>query len=139
MSLLSTRITDTGDKTDDISEVKEADQICQHPMYGYCKFQTQCQKIHVQGQHEAFAACNGIKSCKKRHPKVCKRFEIEKYCKFGRECAYAHLKSSNVEEYSKLEDTVISNIANMKAELIGLKHVIQKLALHEVVVSQGAP
>ena len=63
---------------------------------------------------------------------MCKRFEIEKYCKFGRECAYAHLKSGNVEEYSKLEDTVISNIANMKAELIGLKHVIQRLAPHEV-------
>ena len=89
-------MTDTGDKTDDISEVKESNQICQHHKYGYCKFQTQCQKIHVQGQCEALAACNGIKSCKKRHPKVCKIFDIEKYCMFGRECAYAHLKSGNV-------------------------------------------
>ena len=100
------------------------DQICQHHKYGYCKFQKRCQKKHLEGQCEALGACKEIKTCNKRHPKPCKRFKLETLCKFGVDCAYAHIENDN----SKLEATVIHYIASMKAEIIELKGVIQRLA-----------
>ena len=99
------------------------DQICQHHKYGYCKFQKQCQKKHLKGQCEALGACKEIKTCNKRHPKPCKRSILETFCKFGLDCAYAHIENYN----NKLEATVIHHIASMKAEIIELKEVIQRL------------
>ena len=43
------------------------------------------------------------------------------FCKFGLDCTYARIENYN----SKLETTVIHHIANMKANLIELKEVIQ--------------
>ena len=108
------------------------DQICQHHKFGYCKFQKQCQKKHLEGQCEALGACKEIKTCNKRHPKACKRFIHDTLCKFGLDCAYAHIENDN----SKLEATVIYHIANMKAEIIELKEVIQRLVPLDQTVNE---
>ena len=108
------------------------DQICQHHKYGYCKFQSQCQKRHVEGHCEALGACQQKTSCNKRHPKACKRFTLEKFCKFGLDCDYAHLNSDN----SNLEATVVSHIANMKAEIIELKYALQRIAPNDLVAGE---
>ena len=65
-------------------------KICNHYKYGYCKFREHCQNHHVFGE------CKDLSACKKKdyhkvHPKVCKRFFMEKFCKFGEDCYYIHL------------------------------------------------
>ena len=107
-------------------------KICQHHKYGYCKFLSRCQKKHLQGQCDALGECKELKSCDKRHPKPCRRFTVEKVCKFGVDCAYAHLES----ETSKLEKTVIDNVGSMKVEIFELKDALQRLAPNDEVGSE---
>ena len=100
-------------------------KICKHYKYGFCKFQDYCQKEHVEGECNALHACKS-KDCNKRHPKVCKRFAIDKFCKFGEECAYRHPqdKSEEVQKLSarnKLEiDKLKEEVKELKLEIEGL-------------------
>ena len=52
-------------------------QMYQHHKYGYFKFNIWCQKKHVEGQYKALSACQKMKTCYKRNPKVCKQFAIQ--------------------------------------------------------------
>ena len=71
-------------------------QVCTHFKYGYCKFKEHCEREHVTGECKALFACKS-KVCNKRHPRVCKRFSLEKFCKFGSDCAYLHLVDTGVQ------------------------------------------
>ena len=71
-------------------------QVCNHYKYGYCKYQDQCQKRHVDGQCNSIHAYK-VKACNKRHPRVSKRYSLEKFCKFKEECAYLHLEDTSSE------------------------------------------
>ena len=75
---------------------------------------------------------NKKENCNKRHPKTCKRFSFERFCKYGVDCAYEHMDSEN----SKLEETVILHIARMKAEIIKLKYTIQRFTQSDHVAGE---
>ena len=53
-------------------------------------------KRHVDGQCNSLHACK-VKACNKRHPRVFKRYSLEKFCKFKEECAYLHLEDTSSE------------------------------------------
>ena len=61
---------------------------CKHFQTSYCKFQKHCRKHHVKEICET-EHCK-TKTCKYRHPKVCKFFTAHNTCKFGGQCAYNH-------------------------------------------------
>ena len=94
-------------------------EICKHYKYGFCKFQDQCQKEHVEGECNALYACKS-KVCNKRHPKVCKRFSLERFCKFGEECAYRH-PTDKSDEVQKLSAKHEIEIRKLKEEVKELK------------------
>ena len=73
--------------------------------FGFCKFKDMCRKPHVMEICQD-SSCKAIKSCSKRHPKVCKRFAAENECKFGIECSYQHIKSVKCIEQNKLKEKV---------------------------------
>ena len=99
---------------------------------GIASLKSSVRKKHLEEQCEALGACKEIKTSNKRHPKASKRFILETFCKFGLDCAYAHIENNN----SKLEATVIHHIAIMKAEIIELKEVIQRLAPLDQTVNE---
>ena len=109
-------------------------QICYHYKYGFCKIQDNCQKRHVQGECNAASGCK-VKVCDKRHPRVCKKFSLEQFCKFGDECAYRHpldtsdqfqkLCLRNEKEIIKLKEEVSELKLEIK-QLTSLKHLVQK-------------
>ena len=91
-------------------------EICTHYKYGFCKFQDHCLKEHVEGECNALRECKS-KVCNKRHPKVCQRFSLEQFCKFGEECAYRHPLDKNYKA-QKLSAKHEIEIGNLKALLI---------------------
>ena len=50
--------------------------------------------------------------CNKRHPKVCKRVSLEKFCKFGSDCTYLHLIDSSVKVQKQLNDFDLERSSN---------------------------
>ena len=71
-------------------------QISNHFRFGYCKNKENCVKKHMADKCKNISTCKS-KVCIKRHPKICKRFSVEKFCKFGPGCAYLHLLDPSVD------------------------------------------
>ena len=51
----------------------------------HCKFKEHCEKQHGKGECKYLLACKS-KTCNKRHPKVCRRYSLEKYCSVLASC-----------------------------------------------------
>ena len=104
------------------------DQICSHYMFGYCKYKESCVKQHVKGECKKLAACKS-KVCLKRHPKVCKRFAVEKFCKYGPGCAYLHRldPSAGVQKNKDIENDL--KIKLLEEEVVLLRSQILQLGV----------
>jgi hypothetical protein len=92
--------------------------VCHHHKFGYCKFKQQCLKEHVKNECEDLSSCREIKFCRKRHPKICRRFSIENFCKFGEQCSYVHLSKDHKTVSKEVFDDIVENIK--KTSRLGL-------------------
>ena len=110
-------------------------RICQHYKYGYCKYKNQCKKEHVEGKCEALSACPDIKACNKRYHKVCKQLAIQRFCRYGRECAYAHFQSETKVD-AKCKETMVNDINIVKAELCELKETLIRVVSRDLETKQ---
>ena len=66
-------------------------EICMFDKYGFCKEREKCEKTHLTEicvQEE----CDS-KKCDKRHPRPCKYFQQNGYCKYKSNCKYGHKQS----------------------------------------------
>ena len=94
-------------------------KVCSNFKYGFCKFKEHYKKAKV---------------CNKRHPKVCKRVSLEKFCKFGSDCAYLHLIDSSVKVQKQLNNFDLNKSSNelqikiLEDEVKTLKSQIDQLA-----------
>ena len=103
-------------------------EICRHFMYGYCKFKENCMKQHVKVECKDLSACKS-RECVKRHPKVCKRFSEEKFCKFKAGCAHLHSvdQGSQVQQQKYIQNEL--KIKLLEEEVIVLKFQILQLGV----------
>ena len=101
--------------------------MCQHHKFGYCKFKQQCLKEHVKNECEDLSSCREIKFCRKRHPKICRRFSIENFCKFGEQCSYVHLSKDHKTVSKEVFDDIVENMKNIRAEVDLLKKTVKSL------------
>ena len=72
------------------NQIKMTSNVCQHFKFGFCKFKNKCNKDHKTEEICINRSSCKTTSCNKRHPKVCTRFTLEKYCRFGDKCSYFH-------------------------------------------------
>ena len=131
MQVASCKRTDLGDVTLARKDNKKEaywransmdNSICQHHKFGFCKFREQCTKEHVKEKCKHSSACKNLKNCNKRHQRVCKRFVLERFCKFGDGCAYLLDAGPNTKEaYNKL----VEDLKNIKAEVDLLKRTVK--------------
>ena len=61
--------------------------------YGYCKYGTKCDNIHLTDICEQNKCCRGTYQCDKRHPYICSYFNKYGRCKWRSFCAYTHVES----------------------------------------------
>ena len=85
--------------------------VCRHHQRGFCKHADKCHKHHVN-EICSTIPCKDL-NCTKRHPKKCKYFEENNFCKFNTKCAYSHEKPEisvevkyALEEIQKLKDEI---------------------------------
>ena len=110
------------------------EEVCNHDKYGYCKFGEQhCRKIHFKEICQSLSSCPKKPVCNKRHPRSCKRFTAESFCRFENSCAYSHqekneFQNKNIlcEMQAKMQNLEIThkvgiNNPNNKVELLSKK------------------
>ena len=82
------------------------DEISWFSKFGYCYYKECCKRKHYGQKCEELGECRNIKSCEKRHPKLCRKFSSGNTCKFKSECAYSHKKSVKSQEINLLRTQV---------------------------------
>ena len=55
--------------------------VCKYNKFGYCKYNNQCENIHIKGECKVGRTCQKIQSYKLRHPKMCERMALEGFCR----------------------------------------------------------
>ena len=74
--------------------------------YGFCKFKEKCGKRHLKEECKDLADCKCKTICNKRHPKFCKRYILDRTCRFGQSCEYLHKEEDKPEEENKLKERI---------------------------------
>lgn len=94
--------------------------VCNYQKYGFCKFKTNCKNEHLEEECQDHSTCVSIKICKRRHPRMCKRYALEKFCRFGSDCAYYH----------QVQSTLVSKNDNSEIEskVIELKKIVKEMS-----------
>ena len=67
----------------------DASPVCKHFQTGFCKFAENCKWRHEKEICQ-ITRCSS-KACRKRHPKLCKFFALNNFCKFEDLCCYKHI------------------------------------------------
>ena len=79
-------------------------EVRNHYQTGFCKYQQQCTKEHVNYICNDKYECKDI-TCKMRHPKICKIFKVFGKCMFD-DCAYHHVNNTDNNKVKVLENEV---------------------------------
>ena len=117
MSLLSARMTNSGEKA----------VVCKYNKFGYCKFRDSCKRLHLKETCENGASCASITSCQKRHPRVCKIYEIEQSCRFGSKCSYFHSNSTKQKETDQRLKFLENRLDDMSSKIESLEGELEKI------------
>ena len=101
---------------------------CKYNKFGFCKYCDQCTRLHYTEKCNNLAACSDIKRCPKRHPKACKQYSLERFCRFGNSCSYEHCgqQESNKESENALKIKELEKSVKDMSEKI--KHMESELA-----------
>ena len=105
--------------------IKMTANICQYFKFGYCKFNSLCNKDHITDEICTERSACKTKSCIKRHPKACKRYAIERFCRFGETCAYFHVNEMSEDVKAKVE----AAIKPYELKINQLEHEIKNMRL----------
>ena len=98
------------------------DVVCKHFKFGFCKTRvgTNIWKIIAKIWN------NVIKEiCNKRHPRLCRKFAVNNFCKHGTACTYHHQTKSVIEE--KLSKDVINQLNDLAKKVIKMQSKINIL------------
>jgi hypothetical protein len=102
------------------------DGVCQFQKFGYCKFKEECKRKHLAQVCENLSGCINKKHCEKRHPKNCKKYASEVGCRHGKDCAYNHHETKQVEESNELKEKIMI-LEKKVAEMIKETSRLEKL------------
>jgi hypothetical protein len=104
------------------------EEVCMYQKFGHCKYKEGCLKNHLQETCQDGLACDKQKSCQKRHPKGCKGYAMDGFCRFGDGCSYHHQehKTINSEMNIKVE-TLEKTLHEMAAKINELEDKIKEM------------
>ena len=99
-----------------------------HQKFGHCKYKEICLKNHLQETCQNGLACDKQKSCQKRHPKGCKRYALDGFCKFGDICLCHHQEHKTVNSENNIKvETLEKTIHEMSLKINKLEDKIKEI------------
>ena len=115
------------DSTDVTLAQNYASPVCKHFQTGFCKFADKCKRQHEKEICQT-THCS-LKTCRKRHPKLCKFFSLNHFCKFGDLCCYKHLiaESQSTPHLLTVLQTKVDEmeqiIKSLQSEIVALRDI----------------
>ena len=102
-----------------------ASVYCRYHLSGHCKYGVHCRHRHMTETCENFPCNDDV--CNKRHPKPCKYFVVNNFCKFHESCSYLHKNASNTnfEELDKEMKVLKGEIESLKNQIVELQQKMQ--------------
>ena len=87
--------------------VKMSNNICNHFKFGFCKYKNknECSKQHIEEMCQDRTTCR-TKDCNLRHPRACKRYAIERFCRYGEHCAYFHVTDNTNDVTAQIQAAI---------------------------------
>ena len=70
------------------SPLSPPQQVCRYHKYGFCKLKENCPNKHFK--KICPGGCSSINACDLRHPKTCRFFRDDGFCRNENRCAYRH-------------------------------------------------
>ena len=105
------------------------DNVCPYDFLGYCK-KKRCHLKHLKDTCHLGITCSND-DCRetKRHPKLCKWYQISRYCKLGINCQYSHLDVfQKISELTQVNKDLKNQIIQQNEMLTGIKNTVDKLS-----------
>ena len=103
--------------------------VCPFNYHGYCK-KTRCPLQHLVDTCQMGPACSNH-NCRetKRHPKLCKWYQLSGYCNLGLNCNYSHLNVfERINNLNETNSDLKNQIMKQNEILAELMNTISKLA-----------
>ena len=95
--------------------------VCKFNQMGYCKFGNECHKYREEKVCK-IRNCDPRK-CRNHHPKECKYYAQNRFCKFGTDCRFTHHDHVKSGEFG----SAFEDIRNLKAKVDYLKNTVKSL------------
>ena len=87
-------------------------EVCLYDKFSFCKNGVKCMKVHLKEVCQN-RACD-YRKCNKRHPRPCRIFSNNGFCRFGTSCRYSHRSSKEIEEQNKVIEKQNQNIESLR-------------------------
>ena len=87
-------------------------EVCLFDKFSFCKNGVRCDRVHLKEVCQT-RECD-YRKCNKRHPRPCRIFRINGFCRFGSSCKYSHRQSKEVEDQNKEIDKQNKNIDSLR-------------------------
>ena len=79
-------------------------EVCLFDKFSFCKNGVKCTRVHLKEVCQ-IRECD-YRKCDKRHPRSCRIFRMNGFCRFGTSCKYSHRLPKEVEEQNKKIETI---------------------------------
>ena len=88
-------------------------EVCLFDKFAFCKNGLKCDRVHLKEVCCQTRECD-YRKCNKRHPRPCRIFRINGFCRFGSSCKYSHRQSQKIEDQNKEIDKQNKNIESLR-------------------------
>ena len=100
-------------------------EVCLFDKFSYCKNGVRCLRIHLKEVCQN-RECD-YRKCNKRHPRPCRIFRMNGFCRFGTSCRYSHRLPKEVEEQNHKIESIEKINAKLSKQIDDQNEEIKKL------------
>ena len=108
-------------------------EVCLFDKFSFCKNGVRCTRVHLKEVCQE-RECD-YRRCNKRHPRPCRIFRMNGFCRFGQSCRYSHRLPKDIEEQTKkinhLEKTTEKLLKQVADQDVIIKDLQRKLVENE--------
>ena len=101
------------------------EEVCLFQKFGFCRNGDRCKRVHLK-EVCSNRECDSRK-CNKRHPRPCKFFRDNDFCKFNSECSFSHKLPKYVEDQNVKMEAMERKTGNLQKQIIDQNETIRIL------------
>lgn len=110
-------------------------EVCLFDKFSFCKNGVKCTRVHLKEVCQD-RECD-YRNCNKRHPRPCRIFRMNSFCKFGTSCRYSHRLPKEVEEQNKKIESIEKANSMLSKQVEDQNDTIKELKSRLIEIENG--